>query len=79
MGKRHNLTRHILSQIELFDQGDSASLPPNATALKRSGSSRGAGDADVAAALRASVKLSDGDLRGAVQALVSESSFAPST
>ena len=54
-----------------------ASLPPIATSLKRSGRSRGAGDADVAAALRASAKLSDGDIKGAVQALVSERSFAP--
>ena len=82
--KRTNLTNLVSRQLDL------ASLPPSST-TSLTGGKKHHGEAvigkkgrpveslDAAAVRRASTKLQDGDIRGAVRALYSEESLAPLT
>ena len=68
--KRHNLTTQIASQI---DHWGSIHSTASQTILTRPRKTPGRNtDEEEAAARRASVKLQDGDVRGAVRTLCSE-------
>ena len=84
-GKRHNLTNQLTTQIDRAVKGLSSTQadPPSQDSSAhhqrgRRGGTR-AGDEDDAAVSRASAKLQEGDIRGAVRCLCSDETLAPLT
>ena len=87
-GKRHNLTTQIVSQIDratrsrCTNPGNLSSTADNRAPpapQKKARGGPGGMDMDEAAVHRASAKLQEGDIRGAVRCLCSEETLAPST
>ena len=74
-GRRHKLSSQI--QAQMFDQGRTNQPHPAGliSIPRRSNKSRSPSDPDAAAARFASVKLADGDIRGAIRILGSEDSY----
>jgi hypothetical protein len=83
-GRRHNLTTQLLAQFDRAAKGLSPTPPgssdscPHPRRGKQGSSKMGRGEDDLAA-YRASAKLQEGDIKGAVRCLTSEETLAPST
>ena len=75
-GRRHRLSSQVMAQIDMFDQGTTNAPHPAAliSIPHPSNKLRSPSDPDAAAARFASVKLADGDIRGAIRILGSEDS-----
>ena len=79
-GKRYNLTTQIVNQIDRAVKGQgSAPMEPAAAPTHRPGGTRKIADEEDKVVSRASAKLQEGDIRGAVRCLCSDETLAPST
>ena len=74
-GKSRNLTSLVKRQIESFDLHGLGQVRPNNTS--KSSRTRKVVDDEEAVAKRASMKLEDGDVKGAVRLLTSKDTLAP--
>ena len=80
-GKSRNLTSLVKRQIEAFDSGASGFDTPRASDIpvrKHAATRKGVSEAEQVAR-RASVKLEEGDVKGAIRLLSSRDTLAPAT
>ena len=80
-GKSRNLTSLVKRQIEAFDSGASSLDTPRASETlvrKHAGTRKGVSEAELVAR-RASAKLEEGDVKGAIRLLSSRDTLAPAT
>ena len=80
-GKSRNLTSLVKRQIEAFDSGASGLHTPWASktsSRKHAGTRKGVSEAELVAR-RASAKLEEGDVKGAIRLLSSRDTLAPAT